>query len=185
MPLDFTSSPREFLSSCSSAFLWDVSSQGPLSLPCWTLTFTSSLFLSPGPQDRAKGNADLVSLHVIWGRLCWLSARLLSASQVLPAAVSGAPGAQPSSVLGPLQRPDPGTALLKQTVSPCSFLICEAGLALRRGQYENRLWHPPWTKSLPVCHSIYCVTPLCQPGLRTRTPGNQPLKFLALVEPSA
>ena len=33
--------------------------------------------------------------------------------------------------------------------------------------------------------SIYCVTPLCQPGLRTRTPGNQSLKFLALVEPSA
>ena len=104
LPLDFTSSPQGFLSSCSSAFLWEVSSQGPLFLPYWTLTFTFSLFFSPGTQDRAKGNADLVSLHVIWGRLCWLLALLLSTSQVLPELCQEPPELSPAG-----ESPSPGS----------------------------------------------------------------------------
>lgn len=41
------------------------------------------------------------------------------------------------------------------------------------------------TESLSLLHSIYGVTLFASPGLGARLPGNRPLMFLALMEPSA
>ena len=138
-----------------------------LALPLLDPDIQVFLSLSPGAQDRAKGNADLVSLHVIWGQLCWLWVLLLSTSQILPAAVSGAQGTQPSWREGPSPRPP--TAPWPWYSSSCSGLSSPAfssSVKFRSNEgwaSESAAAATPDQVALCLSHSIYRVTPVCQP----------------------
>lgn len=112
-------------------FLPGLSSQSPLLLPCWTLTFVFFLSLSPGAQERLRGNADLVSLGMIWGQLRWFGPFPSPLPRTfLPCSCVGSPGNPAQLERGsqshvPFSSLTPAQLFLEHSVQLCSFLICE------------------------------------------------------------